>query len=209
MVRTNCRATGSTLMMGVRRSLPWSPKRSIALPIFSSDFAPRPGSSRSFCSAKAALRSSSVSTPRRSRNITTVLGPRPGMRVSSTNAGGYLARSCSSCSKVPVASISLILLAVLLPTPSSSTSSASDSSLTGLTASRTAPAARSWARTRKDCGEPSSSFRSSASSARTPAISPLLLAIRTSPRGRCRSPPAARWPRIASACRCARRSLPS
>ncbi len=46
------------LMMGVRRSLPVRPSRSMASAIFSSVLAPRPGRSRIFWSAMALSRSS-------------------------------------------------------------------------------------------------------------------------------------------------------
>ncbi len=117
------RASGSASTNGVRRSFPCRPKRSIALPIFSSEVLPRPGRSRN-CSAVMALRRPSMSsTPSSDRITFSVLGPRPGILVSSTNAGGYFSRRATSFATEPVDMNSRILSAVEPPTPLISVSS--------------------------------------------------------------------------------------
>ncbi len=64
------------------------------------------------------------STPSCARISLRVLGPSPGILVSSTKGGGYRARSSSSLEIFPVSSNSMILSAVEAPTPEILTNSA-------------------------------------------------------------------------------------
>ncbi len=99
---TNSSAIGSATEIGRRSSGPDAAIRSIACCSFSSAFAPRPRSSRTRWLASAALSSSRFETPSSLRSRASVLGPTPGIRLSSTKAGGYLRRSDSSLAIVPL-----------------------------------------------------------------------------------------------------------
>ncbi len=136
-------AMGNVRMIGIRRSSLWRPSRSIAVEIFSSDLAPRPGRVRSCCSATATLSCSTVSIPSSRRIASTVLGPSPGIRINSTRLGGYLSRSFSRPAKVPDATYSMIFSAVDLPMPGSACSSRIFMAASGAALSLTAPRARS------------------------------------------------------------------
>ncbi len=89
----------------------------MAEPIFFSVVSPRPGTERSCSCSMAARRPSTSSIPRWVRSACRVLGPTPGMRLSSTTAGGNSSRSASSFSTDPVSMSSRILAAVAFPTP--------------------------------------------------------------------------------------------
>jgi hypothetical protein len=86
------------------------------------------------------------------------------MLRSATTLAGCLPRSPSSFSTCPVSSSSRIFAAVLLPMPSIFCSSVAVSRPRSVACASIACAALSYARTRKDCGSPSSSMVSSASS---------------------------------------------
>jgi hypothetical protein len=119
------------------------------------------------------LEPSRFSTPSSRRIIVSVFGPRPGMRVNSSKAGGYFARSRSSLSTRPVATNSRILSAVEPPTPLMAVNSDFDSLVTSTPAPSRAPRAFSYARTLNDCGLPSSrvvSRESSESISRTSRV---------------------------------------
>ena len=61
------------------------------------------------------------------RSRPSVFGPSPGSDASSTNSGGYFARSSSSFARRPAWKNSRIFFAVLAPMPSIAVSSFSDS----------------------------------------------------------------------------------
>ena len=111
-------ASGSAIQIGVRSSERSASSLASACASFSSDFAPKPSSSRTRCSASAARRSSRQVTPSSLRSFASALVPRPWMRSSATTLAGCFWRSASSLATRPVSSSSRILAAVLLPMPS-------------------------------------------------------------------------------------------
>jgi hypothetical protein len=117
MREASIRAVGRASNRGVRRSLPWRPRRSIARAIFSSDFSPSPGRSRSNLASSASLRPSTSTMPSRSRSIFKVLGPSPGTRVSSTNPGGYFSSQVLELAYGSRSWNSRIFSAIEFPTP--------------------------------------------------------------------------------------------
>ncbi len=159
-------ATRVASRIGVRRSLPRPPRRSRAVRMFSSVFGPRPGRPRSAWASRAVRRSATPWIPSSSRSITAVLGPMPGIRVSSTNSVGKRARSSSNFAIRPVSTSSRIRRAVLAPTPRRLSSSFSVISAAARSRVSTVRAAASYARTRKALLLPSSRVASRASSSR-------------------------------------------
>ena len=116
----NRRARRCASKIGRRRSLPDNPSRRTALRRFSSVFAPKPGRSRNRSPARASSKSATDATPNRSRSAKAVFGPKPVMRVNSTNSGGNSARNSSSLAIFPDSAYSLMREAVAPPMPSSS-----------------------------------------------------------------------------------------
>jgi hypothetical protein len=88
---------------------------------FSSAFVPKPFTSFSWPVSAALRRSSIELTPIWSWSSLARLGPRPGMRVTSTSPDGMRCLSLSAEGMLPVSSRASIFSAIVLPTPASST----------------------------------------------------------------------------------------
>ena len=111
--------------------------------MFSSTFAPRPGSVRSRWARAASFSSASVVTPSSCQIFRTVFGPRPGIRRKSTTSGGIVLRRFASASISPLSTIWTIFSSIVAPIPGSFFASPSSASwATGPPVSRTRVAAR-------------------------------------------------------------------
>ena len=112
------------------------------LRMFSSSFAPSPGSVRRRCSRAAVFSSASVVTPSSCQILRTVFGPSPGMWRNSTTSGGIVLRRLVSASISPLSTIWTILSWIVAPIPGSSLALPSSASwATGPPVSRTRVAA--------------------------------------------------------------------
>ncbi len=86
----------------------------------SSNFAPKPLTSRSRCCSAAAFSICGDSIPSSVNRRRARLGPSPGRRVISSSPAGYLPRSFSSAGIVPVSSSATSFSSSVLPIPASS-----------------------------------------------------------------------------------------
>ncbi len=116
---TACTA-GSPSPSSLRPSSGFSAWNASALRIFSSLFAPRPGSARSCSASAAAFSPSSVEIPSSFQIRAAVFGPSPGSRMKRTTSGGTWPFRFVSASISPSSTIWTIFSSIVLPIPCSS-----------------------------------------------------------------------------------------